>query len=52
MYYNDFPRMMEELSDGYMTQNSCLHGNANFRTILQMGVRPWVLVVVFVFTLG
>ena len=40
MYYNDFPRFMEELSDGHVTQNSCLHGNANFRTILQMGVRP------------
>ena len=43
MYYNDFPRFMEELSDGHVTQNSCLHGNANFRTILQMGVRPYLL---------
>ena len=39
MYYNDFPRLMEELANGHLTQNSCLHGNANFRTILQMGVR-------------
>lgn len=28
----------EELSDGHLTQNSCLHGNANFKTILQWGV--------------
>jgi len=36
-YYNDFPRFMEALSGGTITQNSCLHGDANLRTILIWG---------------
>ena len=34
----------EELSGGHITQNSCLHGNANFESILKMGngmLRIW-----------
>ena len=37
IYYNDLPRFMEELSDGHLSQNSCLHGNANFKSLLIMG---------------
>lgn len=36
-YYNDFPRFMESLSGGTIQQNSCLHGDANLRTILIWG---------------
>jgi len=36
-YYNDMPRFLEELSDGHISQNSCLHGNANFDSILTWG---------------
>ena len=37
IYYNDFPRFMESLSNGHLTQNSCLHGNANLDSILVWG---------------
>lgn len=36
-YYNDFPRFMEALADGHLTQNSCLHGDANLQSILLTG---------------
>lgn len=36
-YYNDFPRLMEALSQGHITQNSCLHGDATIRTLLHTG---------------
>jgi hypothetical protein len=36
-YYNDFPRLMEALSDGHITQDSCLHGDATIRTLLHTG---------------
>ena len=37
MYYNDLPRLMESISSGHITQNSCLHGDANLRNILITG---------------
>jgi hypothetical protein len=36
-YYNDLPRFMEALSDYHLTQNSCLHGDANLESILNTG---------------
>lgn len=36
-YYNDLPRFMEALSDGQISQNSCLHGNADFSSMLVSG---------------
>jgi hypothetical protein len=36
-YYNDFPRFMEEISNGHLHQNSCLHGNADLRNLLIWG---------------
>jgi len=36
-YYNDFPRLMEALSQGHITQDSCLHGDATIRTLLHTG---------------
>ena len=36
-YYNDVPRMMMELSDGKISQDSCLHGGADFTSILTSG---------------
>jgi len=36
-YYNDFPRFMEALSDGHISQNSCLHGDASLRSITVSG---------------
>ena len=36
-YYNDMPRLMEEISGGHITQNSCLHGGSSFSTMLTMG---------------
>ena len=37
IYFNDFPRFMEKLSDGHIQQNCCLHGNANLTSMLQFG---------------
>jgi hypothetical protein len=37
IYFNDFPRFMESLSDGLIQQNGCLHGNSNLSSILQFG---------------
>ena len=36
-YYNDFPRFMEALSDGHISQNSCLHGNADLSSLFSNG---------------
>lgn len=36
-YYNDFPRLMEAISQGHIHQNSCLHGDATIRTLLHTG---------------
>ena len=36
-YYNDFPRFMEALSQGHISQDSCLHGDATIRTLLHTG---------------
>jgi hypothetical protein len=35
--YNDFPRMMEALSDNHITQDCCLHTDADLETILVWG---------------
>eukprot|EP00977_Amphora_coffeiformis_P007288 scaffold1581_cov169-Amphora_coffeaeformis.AAC.24 len=37
MYYNDLPRLMERLGDGHISQDSCLHGDADLTTILVWG---------------
>lgn len=37
LYYNDLPRLMEQLGDGHITQDSCLHGDASISTILVWG---------------
>ena len=36
-YFNDFPRLMEAISEGHMNQDSCLHGSATIRTLLHTG---------------
>ena len=36
-YFNDFPRFMEAISGGHVIQNSCLHEDASFYTLLQSG---------------
>jgi hypothetical protein len=36
-YFNDFPRLMQALSNGTISQNSCLHGDATIRTLLHTG---------------
>jgi len=37
MYYNDFPRFMSALSDSHISQDCCLHGDADLTTILNWG---------------
>lgn len=37
IYYNDLPRLMERLGDGHISQDSCLHGDADLSTILLWG---------------
>jgi hypothetical protein len=37
MYYNDLPRLLEAMSGGKLTQDSCLHGAASFRSHLLYG---------------
>jgi len=37
MYYNDLPRVLEAMAKGQLTQNSCLHGNADFSSHLWYG---------------
>lgn len=37
MYYNDFPRFMESLSDNHVKQDCCLHGDASLHSILTWG---------------
>jgi hypothetical protein len=37
MYYNDFPRFLEAISDGRVEQDSCLHGDASLHSILVTG---------------
>jgi len=37
MYYNDFPRFLEAISDGHIKQDSCLHGDATMHSILITG---------------
>jgi hypothetical protein len=37
MYYNDLPRLLEAMSDGSITQDSCLHGDASFKSHLIYG---------------
>lgn len=36
-YYNDLPRLIEALSEGHISQDSCLHGDATIRTLLHTG---------------
>ena len=36
-YYNDFPRFMQALSAGQISQESCLHGDANIPNLLRNG---------------
>ena len=36
-YYNDLPRFLEALSENHITQNSCLHGDANLVNLLETG---------------
>jgi hypothetical protein len=37
VFVNDLPRFMESLSEGHISQNSCLHGATRLRTILYSG---------------
>lgn len=37
MYYNDLPRLLEAMSGGSITQDSCLHGDASFQSQLMYG---------------
>jgi hypothetical protein len=37
MYYNDLPRLLEAMSGGSITQDSCLHGDASFKSHLIYG---------------
>ena len=37
MYYNDFPRFLEAISDHTIEQDSCLHGDASLHSILITG---------------
>ena len=37
MYFNDLPRFMEALSEGHITQNSCMHGLSSLESILRDG---------------
>ncbi|CAB9528919.1 expressed unknown protein [Seminavis robusta] len=37
MYYNDFPRFLEAMSQGSIEQDSCLHGDATLHSILITG---------------
>ncbi|KAG7354664.1 hypothetical protein IV203_004020 [Nitzschia inconspicua] len=37
MYYNDLPRLLETMSGGSITQDSCLHGDASFKSHLTYG---------------
>ena len=39
LYYNDVPRLLEALSDGQLTQRSCLRGGATFTSLLDKGGR-------------
>jgi hypothetical protein len=36
-YFNDFPRFFEEISEGTVVQNSCLHGGASIGSLLLEG---------------
>jgi hypothetical protein len=36
-YFNDFPRFLEEISQGTIVQNSCLHGDASISSLLVEG---------------
>jgi len=37
MYYNDLPRLLEAMSGGSLSQDSCLHGSASFKSHLLYG---------------
>jgi hypothetical protein len=37
MYYNDLPRLLEAMSGGTITQDSCLHGDASIQSHLIYG---------------
>mmetsp|Transcript_4529 Transcript_4529/g.10948 ORF Transcript_4529/g.10948 Transcript_4529/m.10948 type:complete len:513 (-) Transcript_4529:135-1673(-) len=37
MYYNDLPRLLEAMSGGKLSQDSCLHGSASFKSHLLYG---------------
>lgn len=37
MYYNDLPRLLEAMSGGRLSQDSCLHGAASFKSHLLYG---------------
>eukprot|EP00535_Pseudo-nitzschia_heimii_P012564 CAMPEP_0197198460 /NCGR_PEP_ID=MMETSP1423-20130617/33383_1 /TAXON_ID=476441 /ORGANISM="Pseudo-nitzschia heimii, Strain UNC1101" /LENGTH=529 /DNA_ID=CAMNT_0042652293 /DNA_START=263 /DNA_END=1853 /DNA_ORIENTATION=- len=37
MYYNDLPRLLEAMSNGHLSQDSCLHGAASFKSHLLYG---------------
>jgi hypothetical protein len=37
MYYNDLPRLLEAMSGGKLSQDSCLHGDASFESHLRYG---------------
>lgn len=37
MYYNDLPRLLEAMSGGQLTQDSCLHGDASLESHLVYG---------------
>ena len=37
MYYNDLPRLLEAMSGGRLSQDSCLHGGASFQSHLSYG---------------
>jgi hypothetical protein len=36
-YFNDFPRFLEEISQGKVVQNSCLHGGASISSLVIEG---------------
>ena len=36
-YYNDFPRFMQVISGGKISQGSCLHGDATIPNMLKNG---------------
>ncbi|VEU33594.1 unnamed protein product [Pseudo-nitzschia multistriata] len=37
MYYNDLPRLLEAMSNGRLSQDSCLHGSASLKSHLYYG---------------